>query len=142
MVPIPVVDDKTGHVTTTTTITTMAISNMGQIRSQHHHRAGTLQVGSRLRQDKLGLALGYRRRHRRVHMAVTTNSLTSSPQASTVTRGATRHPHLRRATADIMDGINMAGVAAANGSMTKAGAEAVAAIEVEEVTGDKILVAK
>lgn len=133
MAPIPVVDDKTGPVTITTT--TMAISNMDQIRSRHHR-----QAGSRLRQDRLGLALGYHRRHRRVHMAVTTNSPTNNPRASTATRGATRHLHrLRRATADTMVGINMAGVAAANGSMTKAGAEAeAAAIEVEGVTGAEI----
>ncbi|KAK8077588.1 5'-3' exoribonuclease 2 [Apiospora saccharicola] len=53
-------------------------------------------------------------------------------------QGATRH-HLRRATADTMVGINIVGVAAAaNGSMTRAGAEGeVAAIEGDGVTGDE-----
>ena len=140
MALIPAAAAKIVHVTMAM-VMAMVISNMDQIRSQHHHRDGCHQDGSRLLQDRPGSGLDCRLR-RRVPMVTTTSSRKG---ASTATRAATRHRRLLRVMVDttnhLLDGISMAGAeaAAAKGSMTKAEAEVEgAAIEVEGVIEDEL----
>lgn len=132
MALIPVADAKIGHVTTAMAMA-MAINNMDQIRSRHHHQAGCRQDGCRLLQDRPGLGLDCRLR-RRAPTVATTNS---HKAASTGIRAVTRHQRLRRAMVDTtshLDGISMVAGAVAKGRMIKVEAEAeVAAIEVEGV---------